>query len=371
MKKLMLYSVAGVAAVSALSGAALKLYAPLGSSPDKRQRERFAGLRNYRQGKFANADAEETTVDLSEGLSMLKDSLFAGDVERNPLGKLPVAEVDWARIKSAQDSLTWFGHSTFLLSIDGHKLFIDPMLGNRASPLSFVGSSRYSKDWLLAVDRLPQIDAVLLTHDHYDHLDYGSIRALESKVGHFFVPLGVGVHLSRWGIDSARITELGWWEEVPFHGLTLALTPSRHFSGRGLFNRNSTLWGGWVVIGERTRFYTSGDGGYGSHFKEIGEAYGPFDLTLIEGGQYDTRWETSHMTPEQSVQAHLDVRGDKMMLVHWAAFTLAFHSWTDPIERASKEAVRQGVELVTPRIGETLFLEALDSYAPVRWWALS
>lgn len=371
MKKLMLYSVAGVAAVSALSGAALKLYAPLGSSPDKRQREHFAGLRNYRQGKFANADAEETTVDLSEGLSMLKDSLFAGDVERNPLGKLPVAEVDWARIESAQDSLTWFGHSTFLLSIDGHKLFIDPMLGNRASPLSFVGSARYSKDWLLAVDRLPQIDAVLLTHDHYDHLDYGSIRALESKVGHFFVPLGVGVHLSRWGIDSARITELGWWEEVPFHGLTLALTPSRHFSGRGLFNRNSTLWGGWVVIGERTRFYTSGDGGYGSHFKEIGEAYGPFDLTLIEGGQYDTRWETSHMTPEQSVQAHLDVRGDKMMLVHWAAFTLAFHSWTDPIERASTEAVRQGVELVTPQIGETLFLEALDSYAPVRWWKLS
>ena len=368
MKKLMLYSVAGVAAVSALSGAALKLYTPLGSSPDKRQRERFAGLRNYRQGKFANADAEETTVDLSEGLSMLKDSLFAGDVERNPLGKLPVAEVDWARIESAQDSLTWFGHSTFLLSIDGRKLFIDPMLGNRASPLSFVGSVRYSKDWLLAVDRLPQIDAVLLTHDHYDHLDYGSIRALESKVGHFFVPLGVGVHLSRWGIDSARITELGWWEEVPFHGLTLALTPSRHFSGRGLFNRNSTLWGGWVVIGERTRFYTSGDGGYGSHFKEIGEAYGPFDLTLIEGGQYDTRWETSHMTPEQSVQAHLDVRGDKMMLVHWAAFTLAFHSWTDPIERASKEAVRQGVELVTPQIGETLSLEALDSHAPVRWW---
>ncbi|WP_249929395.1 MBL fold metallo-hydrolase [Planococcus maritimus] len=368
MKKLMLYSVAGVAAIAAMSGAALKLYTPLGASPDKRQRDRFSGLPNYNEGKFAN-DEEETAIDLSGGLSMLKDSLFAGEVERTPLAMLPVAEVDWARIESPQDSVTWFGHSTFLLSIDGRKLFIDPMLGNRASPLSFVGSARYSHDWLATIDRLPPIDAVLLTHDHYDHLDYESIRALESKVGHFYVPLGVGVHLLRWGVEDARITELNWWEEAQLGNLTLALTPSRHFSGRGLFNRNSTLWGGWVVLGKQTRFYTSGDGGYGSHFKEIGDAYGPFDLALIEGGQYDARWESSHMTPEQSVQAHLDVRGEKMMLVHWAAFTLAFHSWTDPIERASKEAVRQGVELVTPKIGETLSLGALDAYKAIRWWA--
>ncbi|WP_416383640.1 MBL fold metallo-hydrolase [Planococcus maritimus] len=363
----MLYSVAGVAAIAAMSGAALKLYTPLGASPDKRQRDRFSALPNYNEGKFAN-DEEETAIDLSGGLSMLKDSLFAGEVERTPLGMLPVAEIDWARIESAQESLTWFGHSTFLLSIDGRKSFIDPMLGNRASPLAFVGSARYSHDWLATIDRLPPIDAVLLTHDHYDHLDYESIRALESKVGHFYVPLGVGVHLSRWGVEDARITELNWWEEAQLGNLTLALTPSRHFSGRGLFNRNSTLWGGWVVLGEQTRFYTSGDGGYGSHFKEIGDAYGPFDLALIEGGQYDARWESSHMTPEQSVQAHLDVRGEKMMLVHWAAFTLAFHSWTDPIERASDEAQRFGVELVTPQIGETLSLDALDSYTPVHWW---
>ncbi|MBU9674951.1 MBL fold metallo-hydrolase [Planococcus sp. CP5-4] len=364
----MLYSVAGVAAVSVMSGAFLKKYAPLGSSPNQRQRDRFAGLDNYREGKFANADEAETEIHMSEGLSMLKDSLFAGDVQRHPIGELPVAEIDWELIKSEQDSVTWFGHSSVLLSLDGHKLFIDPMLGDRASPLSFAGSLRYSKGWLEVAGRLPAIDAVLLTHDHYDHLDYESIRALKDKVGHFYVPLGVGAHLLRWGVEAQRITELNWWDEVQLHGLTLALTPSKHFSGRGLFNRNSTLWGGWAVIGDRIRFYTSGDGGYGSHFKEIGEKYGPFDIALMEGGQYDTRWETSHMAPEQSVQAALDIRGDKMMLVHWAAFTLAFHSWTDPIERASKEAVRQGVELVTPQVGETLPLEKLATYTSAHWW---
>ena len=368
MKKLILYSVAGVAAVSVMSGAFLKKYVPLGSTPDKRQRDRFAGLDNYREGKFANADDREPTIGMAVGLSMLKDSLFTGDVQRHPSGDLPVAEIDWELIGSEQDSLTWFGHSSVLLSLDGHKLFIDPMLGNRASPLSFAGSLRYSKGWLEVAGRLPEIDAVLLTHDHYDHLDYESICALKDKVGHFYVPLGVGAHLERWGVEVARITELNWWDEVQFKGLTLALTPSKHFSGRGLFNRNSTLWGGWAVLGNKTRFYTSGDGGYGSHFKEIGETYGPFDLVLMEGGQYDPRWETSHMAPEQSVQAAIDVRGDKMMLVHWAAFTLAFHSWTDPIERASKEAQRQGVELVTPQVGETLPLEKLATYTSASWW---
>lgn len=368
MKKFALYSLAGVAAASAVSALLLRSYAPLGATPDKGQRAAFAQRGHDESGKFANLEQADMNISVSAGLSMLKDSVFAGEVQRRPAGSLPLADIDWALIASGEDSLTWFGHSAFLLSIDGKKLFIDPMLGHRASPVSFAGSARYSADWLGSIGQLPDIDAVLLTHDHYDHLDYGSIRALKSKVGHFFVPLGVGAHLERWGVESACITELDWWDEAAFDGLTLVLTPSQHFSGRGLFNRNSTLWGGWIVLGCDIRFYTSGDGGYGSHFKTIGERYGPFDLVLMEGGQYDERWETSHMTPEQAVQAALDVRGERMMLVHWAAFTLAFHSWTDPIERATAEAQRLGVDLLTPKIGETLSLSRLDCCVSARWW---
>lgn len=369
MKKIMVYSFMTLILLIITGVLFLATHNPLGKAPSKEQQQAFAQLDNYEDGKFVNVSRSETNISFSEGLSMLRDSVFSDDTEREPAGELSVEALDWDEIRSGQDSLTWFGHSTYLLSMDGKKLFIDPMLGPRASPISFAGGSkRYSEDWLGIIDSLPPIDAVLLTHDHYDHLDYESIKALESKVAHFFVPLGVSAHLESWGVDHERITELNWWDETQLDGLTLALTPSKHFSGRGLFNRNSTLWGGWVVLSEDARFYTSGDGGYDSHFKEIGEAYGPFDIALMEGGQYNERWESSHMTPEQAVQAHLDVQGETMMLVHWAAFTLAFHSWTDPVERALPEAERLGAHLITPKIGETLALDKVGSYASERWW---
>ncbi|MGM0896416.1 MAG: MBL fold metallo-hydrolase [Bacillota bacterium] len=366
----MLYSIIGLIVFSVIGAVSLAAHAPLGKTPDKQQQEAYGQLDNYRDGKFINESPSDTSISFSEGLSMMRESIFSGDANREPSGNLPVADLDWEQIASNKDSLTWFGHSTYLMSVDGIKLFIDPMLGNRASPFSFAGGSeRYSDDWLDIVDDLPPIDAVLLTHDHYDHLDYASILELEDKVSHFFVPMGVSAHLIDWGVPRERITELNWWDELQFEGLTLALTPSKHFSGRGLFNRNSTLWGGWVIVGQQTRFYTSGDGGYDSHFKRIGEAYGPFDIALIEGGQYDERWESSHMTPEQAVQANIDVQGETMMLVHWAAFTLAFHDWAEPVERALPEAERLEVELITPKIGETLALEDLHSFPSTRWWS--
>jgi len=244
------------------------------------------------------------------------------------------------------------------------------MLGPVASPVSFLGPKRYNEKILDLIEELPPIDAVLITHDHYDHLDYPSIQKLKSKAAHFFVPLGVGAHLIRWGVEKVRITELNWWEEIQFQGLTFALTPSKHFSGKGIFNRNSTLWGGWVILGKQTRFFTSGDGGYDAHFKEIGEEYGPFDIALIEGGQYDRRWSWAHMFPEQSVQANVDVKGKTMMLIHWGAFTLARHSWTDPIERALKEAESKNVHLIAPKIGETILLTESPASPPTSWWNL-
>ncbi|MGE5396327.1 MAG: MBL fold metallo-hydrolase, partial [Chitinophagales bacterium] len=255
-------------------------------------------------------------------------------------------------------------------SIDNRKLLVDPMLGPIASPVHFAGVKRYSGDLLYIIYEMPPIDAVFITHDHYDHLDYRSIQKLKSKVGHFFVPHGVGVHLLRWGIEKERITEFNWWDEAEFQGLTVALTPSKHFSGRGIFNRDTTLWGGWVIVGKHSRFYTSGDGGYDQHFKEIGQKYGPFDIALMEGGQYNPRWYWVHMTPEEAVQANIDVQAKNMMLIHWCAFTLALHGWAEPIERALPAAAKSGVNLLYPQIGETVPLFDPESIPFSSWWRM-
>jgi Predicted Zn-dependent hydrolases of the beta-lactamase fold len=343
-----------------------------GGSPTKKAKEIYQSLNNYVDGKFVNQVPTKMDMGASNIFSMLKEYSSDG-TNRNPAGPIPVTTIDWNKIKSEGDSITWLGHSAFLLSIDNKKLLIDPMLGSIASPVSFAGSKRYkySEDMKEIIDDMPPINAVFITHDHYDHLDYSSILKLKNKVGHFFVPLGVSVHLIRWGIAKDKITELNWWNEAEFQGLTVALTPAKHFSGRGIFNRDSTLWGGWVILGKQTRFYTSGDGGYDEHFKKVGKKYGSFDITLLEGGQYDRRWSWVHMTPEQAVQAHQDIKGKIMMLMHWGGFTLAFHDWNEPIERAANEAKKADVNLIAPMIGETLLLNS-DLYTPPSpWWEMA
>ena len=322
----------------------LNLDPAFGGNPTKEQKEFFKHLDNYKDGQFVNEVPARNGMNIGDSFSMIKES-FAGSTNRNPDGKILVDSIDWEKIKDEKDSLTWLGHSAFLLSVDNKKILIDPMLGPVASPVSFAGIKRYdySQNMDDVIDKLPPIDAIFISHDHYDHLDYQSILKLKDKVSHFFVPLGVGSHLIRWGVLKEKITELNWWDEMDYQGITISLTPSRHFSGRSLFNSNSTLWGGWVIIGKNTRLYISGDGGYGPHFKEIGDKYGPFDLALIEGAQYDKRWPDVHMLPEQAVQASLDVKAKNMMLMHWGAFTLAFHGWNEPIERAENEAEKLNV----------------------------
>ncbi|MFA9457868.1 MBL fold metallo-hydrolase [Halalkalibacter sp. AB-rgal2] len=346
----------------------LNFHPTFGGSPTNEQREAYSQLENYVDGQFVNEHEVDMGMDVTTMFSLLRDWV-SRDEDRHPLNDLPISSFDWEKIKSEKDSLTWFGHSNFLLSIDGKKILIDPMFGEVASPVSFVGSTRFSDDLLHVIDELPPIDAVFITHDHYDHLDYPSIVELIDKVEHFFVPLGVDAHLLEWGVQSESITALNWWDEVEWDGLTIASVPAQHYSGRGLWDRNQTLWSGWVILGEQTRLFTSGDSSYGPHFEQIGEAYGPFDLTLIEGGQYDERWSYSHMFPEESVQAHIDVNGETMMLMHWGAFTLAYHGWSEPVERALLAAEELDVHLIAPKIGETVDLEELD--VPVStWWDL-
>jgi L-ascorbate metabolism protein UlaG (beta-lactamase superfamily) len=340
-----------------------------GGNPTKEQKENYKDFDNYVNGKFINEVPTGMFNSSSDSSSAIKNFKASGK-DRNPTAQIPVAQIDWNKIRSEKDSLTWLGHSAFLLSMDNKKILIDPMLGPIASPVSFVGVKRYkySEDMSNIIDEMPPIDAVFISHDHYDHLDYQSIVKLKDKVAHYFVPMGVSVHLIRWGVPKEKITELNWWDEMKYQDLTIAFTPSRHFSGRGIFNRNTTLWGGWVVLGKSTRLYTSGDGGYGPHFKEIGKKYGSFDITLIEGGQYDRRWADIHMIPEQSVQANLDVNGKNMILMHWGAFTLANHGWKEPIERALIEAKKADVNILAPKIGETVLLDSDLNISPSSWW---
>lgn len=342
-------------------------YPPLGGSPSQKQKQLYRTFDNYANGKFMYPVPTKISMKIPDIFSMMKESRSAGK-ERKPSGRIPVEAIDWNQIQREENSLIWFGHSAFFLSIDHIKILIDPMLGPVASPVAFAGSKRYSEDLLRLIDEMPPIDAVLITHDHYDHLDYPSIVKLRHKVGHFFVPHGVGAHLLRWGIKAEQITELNWWDKVKFQDLTFIFTPSKHFSGRGL-HRNSTLWGGWIIQGKHRRIYTSGDGGYDKHFKEIGAKYGPFDLTLMEGAQYDRRWSWAHMTPEEAVQAHLDVQGKNMMLIHWGAFTLAFHGWKEPIERALTHAEKMKVNIITPAIGETVLFTDRQSSPNFGWWS--
>jgi L-ascorbate metabolism protein UlaG (beta-lactamase superfamily) len=348
----------------------INIHPAFGGTLTTEQKETYQDLNNYVDGKFVNDIQTRVFVNPSDAPSANNDS--ASEVrDRNPAAPIPVSAIDWKLIESDDDSLTWFGHSAFLLSVDNKKLLIDPMLSPVASPVSLVGINRYeySEDIMLhLIDDMPPIDAVFITHDHYDHLDYRSVVKLNNKVSHFFVPLGCSAHLIRWGIPQEKITELNWWEETEYEGLTVALTPSRHGSGRDPFNIDTILWGGWVILGNSTRIYVSGDGGYGPHFKKIGDKYGSFDITLIEGAQYDRKWPDIHMVPEQAVQANLDVNGKTMMLMHWGAFTLANHAWNEPIERALKEANEREVNIIAPQIGETVLLDSDLQMPPTAWW---
>lgn len=347
----------------------LNLNPAFGGKVTKEQKDEYNKLSNYVNGRFINEVPTSLMGSLSDSSSAVKNSDASAKVV-NPTVQIPVSKIDWNKINSEKDSLTWLGHSAFLISIDNKKILLDPMLGSIASPVSFVGVKRYkySEDMLKIIDEMPPIDAVFISHDHYDHLDYQSIIKLKSKVAHFFVPLGVSDHLIKWGVPKDKVTELNWWDERDYQGLTVALTPSRHFSGRGITDHNSTLWGGWIILGKSTRLYYSGDGGYGPHFKEIGKKYGTFDITLIEGAQYDKRWPDVHMMPEQSVQANIDVNGRNMMLMHWGAFTLARHDWKEPIERALKEAGKDNVNLIAPPIGETVLLGSDLHTSLSTWW---
>lgn len=263
--------------------------------------------------------------------------------------------------------VTWFGHSSTLIEIDGIRVLTDPIWSERASPVGWAGPTRwYSPP--IALESLPPIDAVVISHDHFDHLDRATIMAMRSWSNLFIVPLGIGAHLASWGIPDARVVELDWWESKIVGGVQIVATPSRHASGRMLPQSDRTLWAGYAMLGATHHAFYSGDTGLHDTLEDIGRKLGPFDVTLIESGQYDAAWPDWHLGPEQAVEANRLVRGRVMIPVHWGLFQLAFHSWTEPVERVLAAGRCQGVDVLTPRPGESVEPTVVPRTSVVPWW---
>jgi L-ascorbate metabolism protein UlaG (beta-lactamase superfamily) len=339
-------------------------YAPqFGAPPSGKHLEKIARSTNYKEGQFQNQITTIMDLGLKGGAKVMYE-WFADGGSRTPTKPLPTGFGQ--EVAEGGLHITWFGHSAVLLEIDGMTVLFDPMLSDAAAPVSFF-AQRFDYQQAIVLDSIPYVDAVILSHDHYDHLDYQSILALKDRVKHFYTALGVGSHLMKWGVDSTRITELDWWESTNHEHLKLVAAPSRHFSGRAITDRNKTQWASWIVLGKQERVYFSGDSGYGPHFQQIGEQYGPFDFAMMECGQYHERWEAIHMMPEQTVLAAQDVKAKNMMPIHWGAFRLALHSWTDPVERASEAAKGTEIQLLTPIIGKKFSFSAADQNQK-QWW---
>ncbi len=339
----------------------LNLSPQFGASKKAIETSEVINSMNYFDGKFKNLS--ETTVMTNFKLSSLPKYFTNGD--KIPDFKIPVNKIQVNQLNQLNDSLmriTWFGHSTILIEKAGKIILIDPMLGNVPSPISWAGSGRFNPELPIDIVDLPYVDVVLITHDHYDHLDYESIQKLKDKVGMFYTPLGVGVHLRSWGVQDNKIVEMDWWESIIHESFTFVATPARHFSGRGVFDRNSTLWCSWVIQSKHNNIFFSGDGGYGDHLKEIGNKYGPFDFAMMECGQYNEQWSQIHMLPGEVPQALTDLRTNTFMPVHWGAFKLALHAWTDPVDQLQKSINGSDIKMATPEIGEGFIIGAEIPY---------
>lgn len=335
-----------------------------GSNPSGKDLAEIVASVNYKNKTFQNSIE---TITLREGVSFIKLTWrFLNKPEYTiPPGPLPSIRTDMKSVAKDKPVIIWFGHSSYLIFINGKTILVDPVLSGYASPFSFTGKSFKGTDVYSTVD-LPDIDLLILTHDHYDHLDYQTVLKLKPKTKAIYTSLGVGSHLRYWGYDKAVITEMDWWDSRHvFEDTILTAAPARHFSGRS-FTRNKTLWSSFILQSGDYKIYIGSDSGYGSHFTDIGNKYGPFDIALLEAGQYNTDWPYIHMMPEQTVQASLDLKAKVLMPVHWGKFALALHAWDEPVKRVLAKAKELNVTVATPMIGEQLIIG--DNYPSSAWW---
>ncbi|ASK26761.1 MBL fold metallo-hydrolase [Neisseria chenwenguii] len=361
--KILKYLLIIIAVVSLAAYLFTAFHPVFGGKPDAESAAKIQASPQFDGEKFVNAEPTQkiTTEDGSfQFLGWLK-TFFTPPPDKNPREPLPSEKPDFTKMQNGD--FVWFGHSTVAFKTDGKLLLTDPVF-YRASPVPFTAEPFAQQHPTLPAD-FPAIDAVILSHDHYDHLDYRTIKALDPKVRRYFVPLGVKAHLQHWGVDSGKITESDWHETSTLGNIRLTPAPARHFSGRRPGGDGATLWASWVIQSPDFSLYFNGDSGYGRHFAENGRRYGPFDFALMENGAYNKDWAQIHMTPEESVQAAADLGAKAVMPIHWAKFDLAYHKWREPIERFLPAAQAKNLPAATPKIGQVFNLGELPQEV---WW---
>lgn len=338
-----------------------------GKLPKGKRLEQVQQSPNYRDGQFQNIHHTPNLTTNGSPAKIYFNFLFKKVPHTRPIDEIPSVKTDLKNLPTNENVLVWFGHSSYFIQLDGVRFLIDPVFSGNASPIpnsnkSFKGTDIYS------VDNMPEIDYLLISHDHYDHLDYPTIKKLRPKIKHVICGLGVGAHFEHWRFDPAIITEKDWNDSIPLSGnITLYTAPARHFSGRSL-KRNKTLWLAYILQTEESIFYLGGDGGYDTHFAKIGEKFGGFDLAILENGQYNEAWHAIHLMPGEGLQAAKDLKAKRLFPVHSSKFKLAHHPWDEPLKTIT-ELNEKGdqIPLVTPRIGEVVYLnDTTQSFN--RWW---
>lgn len=338
---------------------------PFGALPSGERLERIQQSPNYKNGQFQNVSP---TPSLTEGASyagVMKEFFFSRKKRNKPASVLPAVKTNLFELDPQENILVWFGHSSYFMQLDGKKMLVDPVFSGNASPVRFTTKSFPGSD-IYTVEDIPVIDYLFISHDHWDHLDYRTIVKLCPKIKKVITGLGTGAHLERWGYDRQLVNEKDWNEKLVLDdGFIVYTTPARHFSGRG-FKRNTSLWMSFVLKTPSFSIYLGGDSGYDTHFKKIGDQYGPFDLAILEDGQYNKSWKYIHMMPEEVITAGQELRAKKILPVHWGKFALSLHDWDDPIKRVVKEAHAKGITLIHPLIGEAVNInhQAIQK----SWW---
>lgn len=338
-----------------------------GRQPNGLRLAKIHQLANYKSGALQNLSVTPMQPEGVSFLKIFKAFFLEKHPNKVPNKKLTALAPDLDTLPNSDlPELIWFGHSSYLMKVDSLRILVDPIFSKKPSPFSFIGTEAFPGTDFVKAEQFKNIDILLITHDHYDHLDYQTILTIAPNVKTIVTSLGVGSHLERWGIPSGQINELGWNESITItNHIKFTAVPARHFTGRK-FKRNQTLWSAFVLETEKMKFFIGGDSGYDTHFAEIGNAHGPFDLAILECGQYNAYWPYIHMFPEQTVDAAIDLKAKVLLPVHWAKFSLAMHPWDDSIQRVVAAGEARKLQLVTPRLGETIII---DQYLPnAKWW---